>query len=383
MIKNESYLISIPWDLSHPGGVNEVVKNLLFQISSTQCYSPVLHCNMYSSNDDHQHQPQITNPLSTLDSGVIPFLKYYFYHYPRMLLLWVFYIKKYNIKVINIHYPVASSIFFCHLKNIFGTKLTLIVSLHGADLSTIVDDNDQKTWQDFFSSADSIVTCSSSLKQQFLSHYPKFSHKTIFIHNGIDSDKMHNELNIGRSLMLENAPYFINVATFEHKKGQDILIRSYAKFKDQVPESSIKLVLIGRETNYLKSLKQLIAELGIAQHVNIFTNVPHADTVATINKALIFTLPSRIEPFGIVLLEAGFCGVPVIANNIGGIPEVITDQKHGLLVDANCIDQWVNIFTNHQQLNLIQYSTEFNKIISQNFTWQQAAQHYIKLSHHK
>ena len=45
-----------------------------------------------------------------------------------------------------------------------------------------------------------------------------------------------------------------------------------------------------------------------------------------------FVLPSRQEPFGIVLLEAGLCKLPVVATKVGGIPEIITDGETGWLV---------------------------------------------------
>jgi len=66
--------------------------------------------------------------------------------------------------------------------------------------------------------------------------------------------------------------------------------------------------------------------------VLIFEDVSHEDVLATMKEAELFVLPSRIEPFGIVLLEAATFGLPVIATNTGGIPEIIEHDKSGVLV---------------------------------------------------
>jgi glycosyltransferase involved in cell wall biosynthesis len=49
----------------------------------------------------------------------------------------------------------------------------------------------------------------------------------------------------------------------------------------------------------------------------------------------VFVLPSRSEPFGIVLLEAMACKKPIIATTVGGIPEIIEDGKTGILVEPD------------------------------------------------
>ena len=60
--------------------------------------------------------------------------------------------------------------------------------------------------------------------------------------------------------------------------------------------------------------------------------VPEDDLVALYSHAAVFVCPSVYEPFGIINLEAMACGTPVVASAVGGIPEMVLQEKTGLLV---------------------------------------------------
>lgn len=80
-------------------------------------------------------------------------------------------------------------------------------------------------------------------------------------------------------------------------------------------------------------LKALIRELGLGDRVRLVPGLPHGQVLLLVEKAMLFVLPSRSEPFGIALLDA--FGVAVAASNVGGVPEFITHDRHGRLVDPD------------------------------------------------
>jgi glycosyltransferase involved in cell wall biosynthesis len=57
------------------------------------------------------------------------------------------------------------------------------------------------------------------------------------------------------------------------------------------------------------------------------------DLSEVLEKSLLLVLPSREEGFGLVLLEAMAAGIPIVATNVGGIPEIVEDQVSGILVE--------------------------------------------------
>jgi starch synthase len=113
----------------------------------------------------------------------------------------------------------------------------------------------------------------------------------------------------------------------------------------------------------------------------IFPDCSHADTLATIAAAELFVLPSRQEPFGIVLLEAASLGTPVVASRVGGIPEIVEDGRTGVLVPPE--DPGVLAAAIHALLRdpdrARRHAAALRDVAESRFTWHQAAESYVAL----
>jgi glycosyltransferase involved in cell wall biosynthesis len=120
---------------------------------------------------------------------------------------------------------------------------------------------------------------------------------------------------------------FVALGRFVHKKGFDVLLKA---FKAYVNVSSVpaRLRLAG-DGPLNKQLRELANQLGIANLIDFTGWVD--DIVSFYDSGDIFILPSRDEPFGIVLIEAMARGKAIIASNIGG-PRDFLDQSTAFLV---------------------------------------------------
>ena len=80
--------------------------------------------------------------------------------------------------------------------------------------------------------------------------------------------------------------------------------------------------------------------LGIQNSITFSGKVENDEVVHYLHKMDIFVVPSisKSETFGVAAIEASACGLPVIASNIGGLPEVVIDGKTGFLVAPENID---------------------------------------------
>ncbi len=125
-------------------------------------------------------------------------------------------------------------------------------------------------------------------------------------------------------------PYILGLGRVVEKKGFDLLLAAFAALGEQ--ERVADLVIAGAGPA-LAGLEEMAAELGIARFVHFVGRLSREDVAAAMDGATLFVMPSRLEPFGIVVLEAWRAGVAVVATTHGGAPEFVDDGETGVLVD--------------------------------------------------
>lgn len=131
-----------------------------------------------------------------------------------------------------------------------------------------------------------------------------------------------------------HAPYVLSVCSLVPRKNIDGLLRAFAQLVEQhdLPHS---LALAGKSGWKAEQLRALADELGIGKRVRFLGFVPDADLVQLYNQATLFVYPSKYEGFGLPLLEAMSCGVPVVTANRSATAEVA--GAAAVLVDPYCV----------------------------------------------
>lgn len=131
-------------------------------------------------------------------------------------------------------------------------------------------------------------------------------------------------------------PVLLTVGRLVRRKGVDTVLRSLPSLLEQRPELRYWIAGTGPE---LPALQRLAQESGVAHAVTFLGFVPDADLPELYRQASIFVMPTRadrnsgdVEGFGIVYLEAGASGLPVVAADSGGATDAVRDDKTGLLV---------------------------------------------------
>jgi len=118
------------------------------------------------------------------------------------------------------------------------------------------------------------------------------------------------------------------VARLDHNKGQDILIKAIPSIVKDNP--GLKTFFIG-DGPYKKIYEELVNEIDMEGNVIFTGKISLAETKAHMASALALILPTRDDALPLVIPEAMSVGTPVIACNVGGIPEIIDDHVTGLL----------------------------------------------------
>ncbi len=161
--------------------------------------------------------------------------------------------------------------------------------------------------------------------------------KVIVIHNGVD-DIEYVERFASRAELNGNISekFWIGTIAELHKnKGLDTLIRAFADISKSHVDTALVIIGEGEER---QNLKQLIRKLQLDKKVHL---LGFKENASQFLKAFdVFVLPSRTEALPYVPLEAGLAQLPVIASNVGGIPEIISTGKNGVLVEANHVSEF-------------------------------------------
>jgi glycosyltransferase involved in cell wall biosynthesis len=130
---------------------------------------------------------------------------------------------------------------------------------------------------------------------------------------------------------------FVGSVNRSHQhKGIDILINAFALIHRELPD--VRLVIVGKGDG-MDMYRSLATAAGVAGEVD-FTGYVDDDTLAQYYRlATVFAMPStnRSEGFGMVYMEAGAVGVPVVGSRVGGVPYAVKDNETGLLVEPKSV----------------------------------------------
>ncbi len=174
------------------------------------------------------------------------------------------------------------------------------------------------------------IAVSKQTAKQLLK-FPGVKNKITTIYNGLDIPQFLDKKEARFKLSPEDADtiWLGTIAELHKNKGLDILLLAFKQVLARV--GGLSLIIMG-EGEERDNLAHLIAKLNLTNNVQLLGKVEMA---ATYLPALdLFILPSRTEALPYAVLEAGAAGLPVIASRVGGIPEIIDDEKSGLLVTA-------------------------------------------------
>lgn len=145
-----------------------------------------------------------------------------------------------------------------------------------------------------------------------------------------------DQTEVRRRYGLDGRRWLLSVARLTRHKGIDTGIQALAQLVKDYPDLAYAVIGSGDER---PALEKMAGTLGVKNRVRFLSDVPDSDLPALYNCAEVYLglsriMDQRVEGFGISLVEASACGLPVLAGQTGGIPDAVRQGQTGLLVDA-------------------------------------------------
>jgi glycosyltransferase involved in cell wall biosynthesis len=381
--KKAVFLFLLPWLPKHVGGVNQVVISLARQLKLSGIFDPIILVTDWNAFDPVWEEFQGVKVVRwrirayRTSMGIKERIAYWFWE-RRFRIKFEKFCTQNEVKVLNMHYvgPIAFSLE--RFRNSCVTGIPLLLSFHGTDLTTMktLSKSELSEWKELLSKVNAVVACSRNLGEKITEIFGELSALQV-IHNGLDVATF--KAGGGNPERPIERPYILSVGKFERQKGQDVLIEAFAEICSR--HKLLNLIFVGATDTALPELKALCELRGISNKVHFHPDRPHSEMARFFRHAEIFVLPSRLEAFGIVLLEAGAFSLPVVATSVGGIPELIVDGLTGKLVPSDdqaamalCIQ---SLLINPEESRRL--GQKLFEHVSNEFTWRAAHDKYLSI----
>jgi glycosyltransferase involved in cell wall biosynthesis len=386
------YLFVAPWPLTHDGGVNQVILNLYRQLRAAgETFDAKL---LVMSWDDplprtiREGDRQVTylRISAPVGSGkrLLTAVTWAVRLLPELLRIDRF-LRANHVACVNVHYPSLAALQFVLARRLFRRRLKIILSIHGLDLDNAARSGgvERRLWKALMRRADAVVSCSNALTRAIFAFDPSLSPRRVAtIHNGVDTEQLIEARNPDARVdpRLDGRPFILSVASYHRKKGLDVLIRAFSRMRHEGGTEAM-LALVGPDLGFGDELRALARQLGVSDHVVFCGEVAHRDLYAYYAAARVFCLPSRMEPFGIVLLEAAAFRCPVVATSVGGIPEILEDGVNACLVppdDPGALAAQIQRLL-HDDATRVRLADALCEHVKADFPWQNAHRSYMRL----
>lgn len=234
-----------------------------------------------------------------------------------------------KLDILHVHYAVPHALCAYLAKQMVGGGLKIVTTLHGTDITVLGYDSSLSEMIRFGIEQSDLVTAVSCDLIRETKQLLQVTREIEPIYNFVDKRRYYpREVSHLKKRFAPNGEkVLMHISNFRPVKRVPDVVEVFRRVRERM---GAKLLFIGEGPELTHVRKQLI-QLGLDNDVHYLGK--QEDVAEVISLADVMLLPSEKESFGLVALEAMACGVPVVATNAGGLPEVVVDGENGFLCE--------------------------------------------------
>jgi glycosyltransferase involved in cell wall biosynthesis len=276
---------------------------------------------------------------------------------------WNFLTRGRHYDVVHAHYVFPTGLFALLYKKCFGTRM--IVTAHGGDIDKMAKKHERiRRWtMNILQEADHVIAVGHQLYDEIGRDFGVNEAKRSLINMGVNRSVFHSmdrQQAKERCGIKKEEKAILYVGNLIREKGLLELLDAYTKVKQSIPETSLYFIGAVKDERFYEQLLQHIQEKQLT-NVHLLPAKPQQEIATWMNAADVFVLPSHIEGFGLVALEAMACGTPVVGTNVGGLKYLLANGA-GMLVEAKnseaLAETLIRVLTNEQLANELRKNGE-------------------------
>ena len=243
-----------------------------------------------------------------------------------------------GLDLLHVHYAIPHSVSAYLARAMLGSqsgrRLPFVTTLHGTDITLVGTDHSYLPMTRFaIEHSDAVTAISHSLRDTTYREL-EIKREIQVIHNFVNCDLYHPQRDERARAVLAPAgePLLAHLSNFRPVKRITDVVEVFARVRSKMPA---RLLMIG-DGPERGNAEYVARKYGIEQDVLFLGKQDDVHRLLPLCEVLL--LPSRMESFGLAVLEAMACGAVPVATRVGGVPEVITEEHDGFLNDVGDVE---------------------------------------------
>ena len=244
--------------------------------------------------------------------------------------------ERYQLDLLHVHYAIPHSISAMLAQQMLAPRrrIPIVTTLHGTDITLVgVDPSYFPITKFGIEQSNGVTSISDYLRDETSRVFGIQNHIRV-IKNFVNCSLYHpdNEKKGASEYAPNGEKLLIHLSNFRPVKRVADCVRILAEVRKSVPA---RLLMVGDGPDR-GAAEYLARTLNVADHVLFLGKQNHVERLIPLAHVLL--MPSELESFGLVALEAMACGVVPVATRVGGVPELVTDSEDGFLEAVGDID---------------------------------------------